>query len=456
VAVRTDGEFLYRTASARRFWAGVAAARKTTGQRGLCLVCGCIGDMLKTMPRQLPARLVPQATQASALVSINKATHGFDLCEELVHTPICASCGLSAMSALESLLDDQWKSAITSQNSRLAWWVTDDVPFSLEGLDDPDPEQVAHLLASPLRGRPAAGVDDGQWPMFCGLVIGGNVSRIVVREWIELPLPRIQENLRAWFDDHQIVDFWTGDLRYVGITRMTTVAGRWIRGIGGGAGSYARFGTPGSDRPDGLHRALLRSALLAKPLPPRLLAHLVHRIRTDGRLDAERAALLRLALRRRPELPLSDREAYMPTLNPADRKPAYLAGRTFAVLEDIQLSAAYASGEDPPNVTFTDRYFSRAVISPAVALTAGQRVAPAWLKRLRRARPDWAERAKILLTDRFDELAQAGGIPHGTVLADQTAFILGYHQERAALRAKRSARNASGQDPTTNDEGAPE
>ena len=63
----------------------------------------------------------------------------------------------------------------------------------------------------------------------------------------------------------------------------------------------------------------------------------------------------------------------MPVLNPHNHKPAYLAGQTFAVLEDIQLSAARAAGDDAPNVTFTDRYFARAVTSPAVALVAGRR-----------------------------------------------------------------------------------
>jgi CRISPR-associated protein Csd1 len=138
----------------------------------------------------------------------------------------------------------------------------------------------------------------------------------------------------------------------------------------------------------------------------------------------------------------------MPTLNPNLHQPAYLSGRVFAVLEQLQYAAGRARGDQGLNVTFTDRYFGRAVTSPAVALVAGRRDARAWLKRLRRDRPGSARYYENLLDDLFDRLAQAGGIPHGTVLADQAAFILGYHQQRAALRTKPESTS-----PSTDSEG---
>ena len=436
VIVRIQGEpgFLHDTDSARQYWASVAASRKESGVTGLCLVCGTVGGLLRTIPQQLSARLVPQATQSASLVSVNRAAHGFGLQEQLVHTPICARCGLAAMSALETLLSDQWKSALAGQDTRLAWWVTGGADLDLDPLEDtrPRPEQVAHLLGGPARGRkPGLG---GEVPaMFCGVALGGNVSRVVIREWIEMPLPRVRDNLRSWFADHEMIDPWDGETRYAGLGQLARVSGRWLAD----RKSYARPGSSGEDRPAGVYQALLRAALLRKPLPPKLLAHLVRRVRSDGRLDTERAALIRLALVRRPGIP--DPEAYMPVLNPGNHQPAYLAGRIFAVFEDIQLSAARAGGDAAPNVTFTDRYFARAVTSPAVALVAGRRDARAWLKKLRRDRPTWAIAAERRLDDLFDQIATAGGIPHGAVLADQAAFILGYHQQRAAQRASRGS-----------------
>ncbi|MFG2000435.1 type I-C CRISPR-associated protein Cas8c/Csd1 [Spirillospora sp. NPDC048911] len=448
IAVRLAGEFLHDTESARRFWVQVASSRKALGVRGLCLVCGQVDDLLKTIPQKLPTRLVPLATQTTSLVSVNKATHGFDLQEQLVHTPICVSCGLAAMGALERLLDDQWKSALAGQDTRLAWWVTNGGDLDLDALDQPTPERVAHLVGDAARGRRSPLMHDEELATFCAVAIGGNVSRVAVREWIELPLHGVQDNLANWFADHEIVDAWTGQVQQIGAQRLARAAGRWNGGKGGSNGSYAKFGASGSDRPQGIHRALLASALLGRPLPPKLLAHTVRRIRADGRLDTERAALVRLALRRRMTIP--DREVYLPTLNPDNHQPAYLSGRIFAVLEDIQLSAARTDGDEAPNVTFADRYFARAVTSPAVALVAGRRDAQAWLKRMRRTQPAFAHNARQRLDDLVDRLAEAGGIPHGAVLADQAAFILGYHQQWADLRSGR--RKQAGDKQTTTEE----
>ncbi len=449
VAFRVAGEFAHATDSARRFWAVEAERRKSSDRTGLCLVCCRVAPLLQTIPQQLPTRLVPGATNTASLVSLNKATHGFDLREQLVYTPICATCGLQAMTALEDLLAGEASSRLPGQDARLAWWVTGGVSFSLDVLDDPAPARVAALLGGAGTGRQP---EEPDLSMFCALVVGGNVARVVVREWIELPLPRIVENLRKWFADHEIADAWTGEPCHVGVRRLATAAGRWLRAKGGDRGTYARFGAPGADRPDGVHHALLGTALLARPLPPKLLSHLVQRVRTDGRVDTERAALIRLALRRRPGV--LNPEAFMPTLNPDNHQPAYLAGRVFAVLEDLQGYVARVRGGEPLNVTFADRYFARAVTSPAVALVAGRKDARAWLKRLRQDRPGMVSRYEQQLDELFARLNAAGGLPHGAVLADQAAFILGYHQQRAASRERAAAVGKN--PPAPQPEGAPE
>ena len=63
--------------------------------------------------------------------------------------------------------------------------------------------------------------------------------------------------------------------------KLVLVAGRWLRK----EKRYAFIGAKGADRPDGLQRDLIRSAMRNVPVPPSVLAHLVHRVRTDGRMD---------------------------------------------------------------------------------------------------------------------------------------------------------------------------
>ena len=448
VAFRVAGRFLHANAGAQRFWADEAERRKGSTREGLCLVCGQSGRLLQTIPHQLPTRLVPGAKQNASLVSLNKTVHGFNLQDQLVHVPICTSCGLQSMTALENLLAGETSTAYPGQDTRLTWWVTENAKFDLRVLDEPTPEDVAIMVGSATRGEPNH-IDD--LSTFCSLAIGGNVARVVVREWIEQPLPRIRANLGKWFDDHQMIDMWTGLPQYVGAWKLAQAAGRWIPGRGEDNGSYVRFGATGADRPDDVYRRLLASALLSKTLPPRLLAHIVHRVRTDGRIDTARAALIRLALRRQPGI--SNPEDYMPVLNPENNQPAYLAGRIFAVLADLQYQANRARGGQPLNTTFGDRYFSRAVTSPAVALVTGRRTARAWLRVLRPRNPAATHAIEARMDDLFDQLALAGGMPHGTVLAEKSAFILGYHQERAAARAQRT-KNAKATNPDTDGEPA--
>jgi CRISPR-associated protein Csd1 len=453
VALRVNGMFACETGSAQRFWATVAGGRKGLGRSGVCLVCGRNQPLLKTIPQQVQQRWVPGATQSASLVSVNEAVHGFELQKFLGHTPICVDCGLRVMAALTALLSSPThSSSYSGQDARIAWWLTGHVEFDVMGLlDRPDEGQVQQLLRSATLGEL---LDSDRLSMFCAVVVGGNVARVVVREWIELPLPKVKQNLAAWFEDLAMVDVWTATPKPIGVPQLARVTGRWQAGRGEAGGSWAKFGASGSDRPQGIYQALLRSALLGKTLPPKLLTHVIARIRNDGRIDTARVALIRLALRRHHTT--TDPEVYMPTLNLDNLDPAFVSGRLFAVLEDLQRAVQSRRGGEPLNVTFTDRYFARAVTSPMVALVAGRRDARAWLKRLRRDRPNWAAAYERRLDELFSQLpADAGGMLLGAVITQQAKFILGYHQQRAALRAERIQAAAGNQTDLPPDTGEP-
>jgi len=438
VAFRVDGRFCTELESTQAFWAGVADQRKGSGESGLCLACGRIRPLLKTIPQKVPARWVPGASNDASLVSVNESVHGFALQKFLGHTPICVDCGLQAMAALTALLSsNRHSTAYAGQDARIAWWLIGETDLDVMTLlDRPDEAQVRHLLASAARGRLS---ESPNLSRFCVVVLGGNGARIVVRDWIDLPLAKAHNRLVAWFDDLAMVDAWGAPAPPLGLTHLARVTGRWQAGRGAATGTWSKFGASGADRPDGIHRTLLGAALLGRRLPPSLLSHLVTRIRADGRVDTARVALIRLALRRHHTT--TNPEVYMPALNTENRGPAYVCGRIFAVLEDLQRAVQTRRGGEGLNVTFTDRYFARAVTNPIVALVAGRRDARAWLKRLRRDRPGWAYAYETRLDDLFSRLDEIG-MPGAGVLTQQAQFILGYHQQRAALRSERAQANA--------------
>jgi CRISPR-associated protein Csd1 len=454
ISIRVDGRNAADTEEAQRFWVEVAGERKSSGRTDMCLVCGEVRPLLKTIPQLVPRRWLPGAKNSASLVSVNEAVHGYELRKFLTHTPICAGCGLRFMGALTSLLaDPDHSTTLQGQNVRLVWWVVGGSTFNpFDIVERPDAAKVRRMLSGPATGVEA---DIEMSSVYCSVTVGGNVARVVVRDWVEQPVSKIKESISAWFDDHGMIDAWTGEVTHVPVSQLVRVSGRFQAGRGGAGGMWVNLGAKGEDRPKDAYCGLLRSALLGRPLPPKLLNHLIHRIRADRRVDTGRAALVRLALRRLPNYP--HREGLTPTLNPDRKQPANVCGRIFAIMDDLQRTVFRVANQNI-NTTFAERYFGRAIDNPQVVLVSGRRNTTAWLKRLRGPlrRAHWASAYERRLDELFGQLDK---IPSSAVLTDKAEFILGYHQQRANLRAERMAAAANKKKtdlPLEQDEAQPE
>ena len=463
VLISVDGQPVTELPSLRRFWAVEVERRKAGGpggstRRGLCLVCGREGTLLNTLPQKVPRRLVPLASNDASLVSGNERIHTYDFCTGLSNAPICVACGTRAVTSLRDVLSDPG-SHLSYGDSRLGWWMLGGHPFDLAStLAVDDPESVRSLVERVRRSgtwldgadRPA--LDAGR---FCAVTVRGSVARIMVRDWIDMPLEQLEANVAAWFADHAIDSSSPDRGPYYPLWLLVLAVGRWIPDRDGPGGRYAELDARNPGRPPDTGRQLLRAALLRAPLPSSVLAHLVTRIRADRHVDAQRAALLRLILTRTPN---KYTEMPMAGLDPDNRDPAYLAGRIFAVLEQIQRSstsdrakknadpaATLANTSRQVNTSFTDRYFGGAIANPRIALIQGQQLAQAWLKKLNRTRPGAANKLRQQLTDLFDCFEATAGLPGQADLARQAAFILGYHQQRADSRRRAIAKSTAGE-----------
>jgi CRISPR-associated protein Csd1 len=417
VLITVNGLPAYQASSVLPFWSAEVARRKGGSDSGLCLVCGKVAPLLDTVPGKVPSKLVPGAANDAALVSINKRVFGYDLTEQLACSPVCITCGEAMSAGLVRVLSSPHTASYGGQDSRLAWWVTQPVTFDpITLVFDADPDQITELLTSVHTGRESPGADTAR---FCALTVGGNIARVMVRDWLEMPLDELEANVAAWFTDQEITRLHPQESTRQPLQKLVLVTGRWLRK----ENRYAFLGAKGADRPDGVQRDLLRAAMRGVPLPPSLLAHLVHRVRTDGRLDTARAALIRLALLRSPLIT----ETPMPGLDTANTDPAYVAGRVFAALEALQ----YDASGGKLNTTYGDRYFAGAITNPRSALVNGRKDANAWLRKLRRTRTGVAINHEKTLDGLFALLSAGGGIPGRTTLKQQSLFLLGYHHQRA-------------------------
>jgi CRISPR-associated protein Csd1 len=461
VLISVGGQPATELPSLCRFWAAEVERRKAGGpggttRRGLCLVCGREGTLLNTLPQLVPRRLVPLAGNDASLVSGNERIHTYDFSTGLSNAPICVACGTRAVTSLADVLSDPG-SHLPYGDSRLGWWMLGGHPFDLAStLAVDDPESVRSLIERVRRSgtwsdgadRPA--LDAGR---FCAVTVRGSAARIMVRDWIDMPLEQLEANVAAWFADHAMDSSSPHRGPHYPLWLLVLGAGRWIPDPDGPSGRYADLSARNPGRPPDTGRQLLRAALLRAPLPSSVLAHLVTRIRADRHVDAPRAALLRLILTRTPK---QHTEVPMPGLDPDNHDPAYLAGRIFAVLEQIQQRSSgpgqerknggEAAKPKQVNTSFTDRYFGGAVANPRIALIQGQQLAQAWLKKLNRTRPGTASALRQQLTDLFDCFDAATGLPGQADLARQAAFILGYHQQRADSRRRAlAAKSAAGE-----------
>ncbi len=458
IAVDED-HFLTDNQSLRDFWVDEVLRRKSgkNSATGLCLVCGCDRQLVDTIPGKVAKRLVPGAGNDVALISVNEKVFGRELSVGLEHTPICFPCGDAINGGLTHLLESEHAMVYPGQDSIMGWWALDapvrDVFDVMPQTADPDAvNRLLDRIRSGDLGHAEEAVDEWADGRFCSVTLGGNASRIMVREWIDMPLPDLARNLASWYDDMRMISGAKREPVTHGLWQLVLACGRWEKGSDRRHGRYADLGSNTGQRPKHIQRDLFTRAVRGVPLPRAVLHHVLHRIGSDGRVDTARAALLRLALCHPHD---KDNNRMPAELDEHSRDTPYVYGRIFAVLEEIQYQAnrhdrAKNNERDQKqenggelNTTFGDRFLSGAIGNPAPALVAGRKLASAWLRKLRQRRAGTA----VALTRRLDnlhELLDPGQPVSGYLKPEQQArFILGYHQQRAHDARQRREHQAS-------------
>lgn len=291
-------------------------------------------------------------------------------------------------------------------------------------LDPADPGQVKAMYQSIWRGRPAPAPEAAS---FYVLLVAGAQGRLVVRDWIETPLPRAMENLARYFDDLRVV-------RNTPPPKDRPLPDQVPLHVL--LASLTPFGKR-DEVPTPLAVALVRAAIDGTPYPLSVLQRALQRARAEASLDEwadldrrdARAALIKAVLRR------TLKREVTPDMDPTNQSAGYLCGRLMAVLELLQ---ATALGD--VNASVVDRYFGAASANPRVVfvrlLKNAQHHARKALDEPKTAgRVVWLKRQIDEIASRFD--ARQGGFPAALSLEEQGMFVLGYHQQRHALWAKR-------------------
>ncbi len=189
--------------------------------------------------------------------------------------------------------------------------------------------------------------------------------------------------------------------------------------------------------------------------PRFLLATVVRRVKTDTddekkknvKLNRVRAGIIKACINREARLS-NKKEELSVALDKENKTPAYLCGRLFAVLEDLQQDSARKSKESreseekevqdeskpnvyekPLNRTIKDAYFSSAASKPATIFPKLLKLAQNHLRKANR--PVFYNK---LVQEIIDNLE--GGFPDTLSLVEQGKFIIGYYQQYQSFFVK--------------------
>lgn len=430
VAIRVGTRWLHALPSVQSTWGAIVRERKGGGdeQAGLCLVCGTHGALLSTIPEPVKKGAVPTAggSNEGQLVSINTAAQGRNGLQQLANTPICHRCGSRAMASLNHLLSSRTQCRRFREHSAFVWWTRqpgEDPDLVTTLNDQPDDATIKRLIDS-IDDRPSPRAVTAVEPdLFYGITLGLNNARIVVRDWIDVPVAEMKRKLGRWYERHCLYDGWNDATRYVPMWQMAQSCGRWT------GDRYAK-----DSAPRGLDAELLHAALHDRPIPARVLPLLIQRVHADHRVDVPRVALLRLIL----NPPEKTGSSVMPKLDENCVDPGYVSGRMFAVLEAIQRKAI-----PNLNTTLRDKHFRTAASAPNGTMAQLVTNATAHLRRIRQHDPKAATALENRLAALYSSITD--DLPLHLPPAGQGRFITGYfHQRQADLAAAAAHRKDGG------------
>jgi len=170
---------------------------------------------------------------------------------------------------------------------------------------------------------------------------------------------------------------------------------------------------------------LLRSVLTNSDYPLTLYNAILTRIRTGSPVTQTKAAVIKAILMKNTTF----KESGVATvsLNEYSANQAYVLGRLFATLEQLQRGSA----DGLLNRTVYDSYFTSACMSPASVFSTMLCLSSHHLVKLRKTKPGYAVTLDRRIAELMDRLNEEKPFPSSLNTGDQGRFILGYYHQKA-------------------------
>ena len=186
-----------------------------------------------------------------------------------------------------------------------------------------------------------------------------------------------------------------------------------------------------------LVQSIVESILSGNPYPMTLQQACVNRITQERTVSELRAAILKGCINRKARIYKHLKELDM-ALDKQNDNIAYLAGRLFAVLEQIQ-QASLGKGV---NATIRDRFYASASTRPNMVMGRLIALSNHHLSKLRKEKPGLAVNLEKLLGEIFALIpAEAPTVPATFSLDEQSLFAVGYYHQKVDTYKKEETTN---------------
>lgn len=410
-----DGMNLLQNHGIKHFWRErrKAANASTTRSQRVCIATGEQAETLDTTEKitGVPGGLA----MGTNLISFDKDAFCSYGLEQAQNAALSAPAELKIRSALNTLIQHSKAQRLVFNDTIHLHWMREEMPVS-DPMDDiitADPEAIASLLHSVKNGSRYIGLEANRY--YC-MSLSGNGARIVVRDWLELTVPEVAQNIAEWFEDLSIIDPDGVDTK---------------RDFKFGALLYGMVRAEIDELPPALAAQLLHCALQGRshPLPQTALAAALRRQQLDqeDKLKPARIAIIKACLNRSPK---SNHTPMTEALNPDNKDAAYLCGRLFAVFDRLQYLALGSV-----NAGVVERFYASASTTPSLVMGRLFRNAQFHLAKAN-------EGAAENVRKDFESLSTSLGndFPSSLSLEQQGRFALGYYHQKADYR-RRSAEN---------------
>jgi CRISPR-associated protein Csd1 len=390
-----------------------------------CSICGKDDYPVVDMPHGMIKRVPDGQVAGCVLVSYNGDHNPFESygMKGNENSSICTNCAKTYVEGLNWLLsngvtqkaDEKKKEYFKYSNRKnfgsdtaMVFWTKQNQQVAeLDLLDAPDVGQVSNLIDSVTSGgKKKTSLEIDQ---FYSCTLSGAAARIAVRDWIEVSLFDIQKSIAQWFKDIEIGSYDSA---------LKKIVPHYSRIY-----DLARASQNEKEKNDvTLSRvavSLWKAAIENKTPPIWILSSVLKRIKVDTRgITPERASLLRLIINRNT----NGGNVMKESLDEKNDSTAYICGRIFCVLENIQRAALGKT-----NAGIRERFFSSASTNPSSAFGRLLKMSQNHISKIRGEKPGLA----VFFDKEMQELfAKIGDFPAIFSLEDQGRFAIGYYHQK--------------------------